>query len=149
MEVISLKSALPGQCSATCDAKNPLQHSRGGLKMTAMSNQEWIETTATVYSCGWEDTPSRGFMFRTLSGLFSGHYLIVFSYTVDGNHYSGEFTSEKEWQEGSTFAIKCDPQRPEKNDQSESEDGPLTTILTWVLAIAIVALYVWWKNHHK
>lgn len=111
-----------------------------------MDNQEWIETTATVYSCGWEDTPVDGLLRHRLFSVRSGHYIVVFSYTVDGHHYSGEFTSLQEWKEGATFQIKYDFRNPEQNDRTNDEDGPLMTVLAWVGGIALVALYFWWKN---
>lgn len=50
--------------------------------------------------------------FGLLGDLFSGRYLIVFSYSVDGNIYSGEFTSSEELKEGSTFPLTYDLTNP-------------------------------------
>jgi hypothetical protein len=114
--------------------------------MIAMNRIDWAETTATVYSCGWEDTQGRGFLFHSLSGLFSGKFLIVFSYAVNGNHLSGEFTSSRKWKEGTTFPLKYNPQNPEENDRANEGGGWLANAATWAGGIAIVVLYLWLKN---
>ncbi|MGD0682073.1 MAG: hypothetical protein ABR990_08480 [Terracidiphilus sp.] len=110
-----------------------------------MNHDDWADTTATIYSCGWEDTPGRGFVLRSLSGLFSGQYIIVFSYTIYGKYFSGEFTSYKEWKEGSTFPLKYNPQNPEETDREDEEINSLTTIASFVVSIMLIILYFWWK----
>jgi hypothetical protein len=92
-----------------------------------MSRNAWRETSATVYTCGVDTSifgalnPSRIVdisLYRTF--LFSTRYLVVFSYAVDGEHFSGEFISPTEWKEGSIFPLKYDPKAPERNDRSVS-----------------------------
>ncbi len=114
--------------------------------MAAMNRDNWVETTAKVYSCGWEGTPERAFIFRAPGDLSSGQYLVVFGYEADGNHCSGEFKSSKEWKEGSTFPLKYNPEKPDENDRADQNDGPLATILSWLAGAALVALYFWWKS---
>ncbi len=111
----------------------------------AMNRTDWKETTATVYSCGWQETPWRILNFRLLGDLFSGRYLIVFSYSVDGANLSGEFTSSDELKEGSTFSLSYDAANPEKNDRNTGVDGPWFNLAAWVVAILLGALFVWWK----
>lgn len=111
-----------------------------------MSQEGWCETTATVYSCGWEETPGRFLTFHQLSDLFSGHYIVLYSYVVNGNHYSGEFKSSTEWQEGSSFQLKYNPQNPDETDRQEDSDRPAMTFISWVVGIALVGLYLWCKH---
>jgi hypothetical protein len=111
-----------------------------------MNYDDWADTTATVYSCGWEETPGRGFALRSLSGLFSGQYIIVFSYTVKGKYYSGEFTSYKEWKEGSTFPLRYNHENPEETDREDEENNSPAVIASWVIGIMLVILYYWWKT---
>lgn len=113
-----------------------------------MGDQEWIETTATVYSCGWEDTPGHWLLSPGKFLKDAGHYVVVFRYTVDGNHHSGEFTSQREWEEKSTFQLKYNFRNPEENDRAGLDDsGPVMTIASWVGGAALVAIYLWWKYH--
>ncbi|MGD0369892.1 MAG: hypothetical protein ABSA94_20760, partial [Acidobacteriaceae bacterium] len=107
-----------------------------------MSRADWKETTATVYSCGWQETPWRILDFGLLGDLFSGRYLIVFSYSVDGANLSGEFTSSKELKEGSTFPLSYDSANPEKNDRNSGVDGSWFNFAAWVVAILLGALFV-------
>ena len=94
-----------------------------------MNREDWLETTATVYSCGWEDTPWKMFGgTQYLVGMFSGRYLIVFSYQIAGATYSGEFRSSVELKEGDTFPLRYDPRNPEKNDGGGQSSSLLSNI---------------------
>jgi hypothetical protein len=110
-----------------------------------MSRTDWKEATATVYSCGWQETPWRMLNFGVLGDLFSGRYLIVFSYSVNGGTYTGEFTSSAELKEGSTFPITYDSANPEKNDRNSGTDGPWFNVAAWIVAILLGVLYAWWR----
>jgi hypothetical protein len=111
-----------------------------------MNQSEWPQTEATVYSCGWEATPVDGLLSRRFSGIASGHYIVVFSYEVEGNHYSGEFNSSEVWKEGNTFSLHYNPENPEENDQEDERDSPLQTAAVWIGGLALAALYIWWRN---
>ncbi len=111
-----------------------------------MKSDEWPQTQATIYSCGWEATPVDGLLSRRFSGIASGHYVVVFSYEVGGNHYSGEFNSSNEWKEGSAFSIRYNPENPDENDRQDDSDSPFFTVVSWVIGIALVGLYFWWKS---
>lgn len=110
-----------------------------------MKRDDWVETTATIYSCGWEDTPFNDLGLKR--GFTSGHYIVVFSYTIDGHYYSDEFASSKEWKEGSTIQIKYNPQNPEENDRTDEGNNIYASIAVYAAGIVIVALYFWWKAH--
>ncbi len=51
-------------------------------------------------------------------GRDSNFYAITFSYKVDGQYYSGEFTvaSALNYKEGGTIEVKYNPVNPEQND---------------------------------
>jgi hypothetical protein len=83
--------------------------------------------------------------FGALGDLFSGRYLIVFSYSVNGETYSGEFTSSDELKEGSRFALTYNSANPEENDRNSGVNGPWFNAAAWAVAILIGALYVWWR----
>jgi hypothetical protein len=107
---------------------------------------EWPTTEATVYSCGWEGTPIDGLLSRRFSGIFSGHYIVVFAYEVNRNHFSGEFNSSSEWKDGSKFPLRYNPENPDENDREDELDSPLIKIATWVGGLALAALVIWWKS---
>jgi hypothetical protein len=79
----------------------------------------------------------RSFVFNSLGGLFSGKYLIVFSYEVDGNHFNGEFLSSSERKEGSTFPLRYDPDDPEQTDRSDDDGSLLGKVATLAGGIAL------------
>ena len=67
-------------------------------------------TTATIHSCRWEDS-----LLRAPSSLFVSHFIVTFSYGVDGIHHKGEFYSSNEWKEGTEMCGLYNPQNPEGN----------------------------------
>jgi len=90
--------------------------------------------TATIQNCRWEDPPSLG-----PSSLFVGHFIVAFSYVVDGVHHSGEFYSSRAWKDGAELLICYNPHDPEEHsdpDDHESQTGAtLECILEWISAI--------------
>jgi hypothetical protein len=107
---------------------------------------EWPTTEATVYSCGWEGTPIDGMLSRKLSGAFSGHFVTVFSYEVNGNHYTGEFSASREWEEGSKFPLRYNPDNPDENNRNDELDSPAVSAATFIAGLALAALFIWWKS---
>jgi hypothetical protein len=56
------------------------------------------------------------------------HFIVTFSYGVDGIHHNGEFHSSNEWKEGTEICVLYNPQNPEENsvcddDCNESRGG--------------------------
>jgi hypothetical protein len=113
-----------------------------------VGQNKWVQTTAAVFSCGWQNTPAQAFIFRNPADLLSGNYLVVFSYTIDGHYYSGEFTSSKEYQEGETIDIFYNPENPEQNNLTFSSSWK-GKVITYAVGILLFALYIWWKDFRK
>lgn len=127
-----------------CDDIDPC-HRLWPVKEFCLMNQEaWRGATAAIYSCGWEDTPWRVFSFRSLGGLFSGRYVVVYSYTVDGNHYSGEFYSSTEWEQGANLPILYNPENPEESGVDDGE-SPIAAAAGLLFALLLVGLGLWLK----
>ena len=99
-----------------------------------MDRTLWLETRATIYTCGWQDTPWYYFG--------SGNYIIVFSYTINGNHYSGEYDDVVPATEGSQFSLRYDPNNPEENEKSiEMKRGRWLTVAALALVFAAFIIY--------
>jgi len=94
-----------------------------------MDKTLWLETTAAIYTCGWQDTP--------WYYLGSGNYIIVFSYKVNGDHYSGEYSDVVPATEGSQFSLRYNPDNPEENEKSAAMNRQ-----RWLIAVASVVLAV-------
>jgi hypothetical protein len=99
----------------------------------------WIQTEAKVFTCGWRDAP-----YSAAKYGHTGDYLITFSYTVDGNYFSGEFLSSKELQEGESFPILYDPSNPERNSKSgDKKSSRIQLVIAFVVVAAGFVLYEW------
>ena len=86
-----------------------------------MTHENWSVITATIDSCHWEDPSS-----QAPGTLFVGHFVVVYSYAVDGKLYTGKFYSSHEWENGTDLTALYDPQDPAEctacdDDQSQSE----------------------------
>jgi hypothetical protein len=95
-------------------------------------------TNATIHSCRWEDPPS-----RAVSSLFVGHFVVAYSYVVDGIKRGGEFYSSHAWEEGTDVPILYNPQNPEKSrvyddEDDESRAGRLAeAAMEWIFMILL------------
>ncbi|HEV2465004.1 MAG TPA: DUF3592 domain-containing protein [Acidobacteriaceae bacterium] len=106
-----------------------------------MAKDNWLETTATVFTCGVEQHLHVGAMATRLEG----NYLVTFNYTVDGKWFSGEFRSNEEYKEGQPFTISYDPLNPSINSISVEESNEKRwTILGWAIAILVSGLWIWY-----
>ena len=104
-----------------------------------MDKALWPETTATIYTCGWQDTP--------WYYLGSGNYLIVFSYTVNGDHYSGEYDDTVPATEGTQFSLRFNPDSPEENEKTVSmKRQRWLGVVTTVAALAAGVIYAWYRG---
>jgi hypothetical protein len=104
-----------------------------------MDKTLWPATTATIYSCGWQDTP---WYF-----LGSGNYLIVFSYKVDGNHYSGEYYDVEAATGGSQFSLRYNPDNPEENEKSlRMKWVRWLAVAAFALVPAAFVVYGWYRG---
>jgi hypothetical protein len=115
-----------------------------------MSKSDWKETVATVFTCGVQEKAMPGKL--PLPGFGYSEYLITFSYEIDRQWYSGEFTSTTPRVEGSTFTLKYDRNRPDRNEYSLSKafDSLWGNIIMWAAAMVIAGVYIWFREfrHH-
>jgi hypothetical protein len=102
----------------------------------------WRTTPATVYTCGdWEQGTSWKLWGK---GSSSGH-LIVFSYKVNGETYSGEFMGTA-MKPGDTFEIRYDPDDPNQNDTSmDSKRSKASMIAAAAGGLLIAGLLIWFE----
>jgi hypothetical protein len=115
-----------------------------------MSKGDWKETEATVFTCGVQEKAMPGKL--PIPGFGYSEYLITFSYEIDGQWYSGEFTSTTPRDEGSAFTLKYDSNSPNRNEYSldKALNSLWSNIVTWLAAISIAAVYIWFRvyRHH-
>ena len=95
-----------------------------------MTYENWPVITATINSCDWENPPS-----LAPSTLFVGHYYVVFSYVVDGNHYSGEFHSSRAWGKGTDLIILYNPQNPGESIVCDDDESQSEAALRWIFGL--------------
>ena len=98
--------------------------------MAQMTYEHWIVTAAAINSCDWEDPPS-----QTSSSLFVGHFTVVFSYGVDGSHYSGKFYSSHEWEIETEVPILYNPQNPLESCVCDEDESQIVQALDCVLEL--------------
>lgn len=105
----------------------------------------WKQTEATVYTCGVQSNYEPGL---GASGIDS-KYLIVFSYEVDGERYSGEYTSSSPVAEKSSFSLRYDADNPEHNQYSlrDAMNSLPFKIAAYAALIGAVVLYEWFRDH--
>ena len=110
--------------------------------------RNWKQTEATVFTCGIQNeyTPGAG------GGYVDSEYLIVFSYEIGGQWYSGEYTTNTSVPEKSTFPLRYDADDPAYNQYSL--DDALNTlpfkIAGYAAVVAVFVLYEWLRGrgHH-
>jgi hypothetical protein len=93
-----------------------------------MTNGLWSISTATILSCEWENSPS-----QAPSSLFVGHYSVAFSYVVDGNPYTGQFYSSRDWEKGVDLPVLYNPQKPSENIVCDDDESQTGAALEWIL----------------
>jgi hypothetical protein len=68
------------------------------------------------------------------------HYVVTFTYRVNGTTYSGELSSPVQVEPGDTFLLRYNPADPKENNSLESElDRPWFKEYTWLVGALIVA----------
>jgi Protein of unknown function (DUF3592) len=108
-----------------------------------MRPSEWKEVEATVFTCGWQNKSGIG-----AAGLkVDGHYLITFSYEVDGHWYSGEFLNASPLVEGSKFPLRYDPENPNRNEKSLEVQRSRWFSVAILALLAIGWLIYKWMAH--
>ena len=103
----------------------------------------WRTTLATVYTCGeWEPESSWKLWGE---GSSSGH-LVVFSYEVNGETYSGQFMGSA-MKPGDTFEIRYDPDDPNQNDTSmDSKRNKAIMIAAAIGGMLLAGLLIWMRE---
>jgi hypothetical protein len=103
------------------------------------NRQGWVAAKGLVYSAEWIE-PSRN---------DRGHYNVVFSYNVDGEFYTGEFTdygtaSEEYLHRDDSVDILYDPNSPKHSFYSKvsAEDNRPLIALGIVGAMALIAMLI-------
>jgi hypothetical protein len=96
------------------------------------------QTMATVYSCeplGADEEDEDDF------GVTG--FRVIFSYSVAGDRFSGEFFSPRRMTKNQTFTLTYDPDHPERNEHTEAEDEDTRLIfrITIGVIVAIVVLF--------
>lgn len=80
--------------------------------MTSTDAQEdWPEAIATVISCRYNARVGRAIAFGLPS---SKHFQIEFNYWAEGAVHTGELFLERALPQGSLFAIRYDPEDPQR-----------------------------------
>lgn len=95
-----------------------------------MTYEHWCVITATIHSCDWENPPS-----QAPSTLFVGHFIVAFSYVVDGNNYGGEFYSSHAWEKGTDLAILYNPQNPGESSACDDDESQSEAALEWIFGV--------------
>lgn len=111
---------------------------------TSAAGGDRLETTAVVYLCEWKSEGWLGLSFDPVSDQV-GHYVVRYSYSVDGELFDGKFTAGAPFEEGHKFAISFDPKKPWKNTGGDTASGMSLTqrVFSWLLAGSIVLLLLW------
>ena len=103
-----------------------------------LRRRNWKETEATVYTVGAQsEYVPRGFV--------QSEYLIVFSYEIDGQWYSGEYTSMSARTAGSKFMLKYDADDPSHNQYSvNSAMNTLPFKIVFYTALVALGGFIAW-----
>jgi len=93
----------------------------------------------------WKDTDGTVADVQLISYKDGTTYSVVFTYKVDGEYYSGTFTTYEAYRKDDTISVLYDPANPERNNLVEQEN-----IRHWVIgaAICIVALIILYAVTH-
>ena len=86
---------------------------------------------ATVTTCTYQMGAGRALAFGLPT---SRHFHIAFNYFVEGEIYTGAFSSAKAIPQGTLFPIAYNPDAPHENEKS----GALPTSRSPILAVGIV-----------
>ena len=99
----------------------------------------WLETQAEVTDC----TFARFRAYIDGAGVEDqlAHYVVGFTYKVNGTAYTGVLSSPVQVEPHDTFAIRYNPYRPEENNSIESElDRPWFKDYTYLVAAVLIVL---------
>ena len=106
----------------------------------------WLETEAEVNDC----TFARQSYQIDGAGMDTdlAHYVVTFSYHVDGTAYAGELSSPVQVEAGDKFLLHYNPADPKENNSLESElDRPWYKEYTFLFGALIVGLMLYGFIH--
>jgi hypothetical protein len=95
-----------------------------------MTYEHWSVITATIQSCDWQNPPS-----QAPSTLFVGHFIVVFSYVIGGNNYSGKFYSSHDWVKGTDLMILYNPQNPVESSICDDDESQSEAAIRWIFGL--------------
>ena len=95
------------------------------------------QTMATVYSCeplGADEEDEDDF------GVTG--FRVIFSYSVGGEYFSGEFFSPRRMVKNQTFTLTYDSDHPERNEYALAEDEDMRLILKVTIGVIATAVLI-------
>ena len=97
-----------------------------------MGRDNWVKTSAHVFSVEWQSKPSHE----------DGHWHTVYNYSVGDNFYSGEFfdygfEGGNHLKRDDVFEIEYDPKDPSRSRQAEPRSRRNATLICFVAGAAI------------
>jgi hypothetical protein len=99
----------------------------------------WLETEAEVTDCTY--APFRAYLDGTGVEDQIAHYVVGFTYQVNGTSYNGVLSSPVEVQPQDKFSIRYNPAKPEENNSLESElDRPWFKDYSYLFAALLIGL---------
>jgi hypothetical protein len=95
-----------------------------------MTYEHWSLMTTMIDGCHWQNPSS-----RTPSTLFVGHFILAYSYVVDGKRYSGEFHSPRAWEKGTDLMVLYNPENPRESIVCDGDESESSTAINWVFGL--------------
>jgi hypothetical protein len=93
------------------------------------------QTAATVYLCEPVEGDEEDEDDRDIAG-----FRVIFSYSVGGEYFSGEFFSPQAMAKNQTFTLTYDSDHPERNEYTVAEDEDMRLILKVTLGVIATAV---------
>ena len=112
---------------------------------------DWIAALAVVTSC--RRTFETAFVNESeldAEGNYRmAEFVISFTYEVSGKTYNDKYKSGSPKEEGETFEILYDPQKPLRNNSSGFPTPIWMKLIIWALVTAIALGFLWLANHFQ
>ncbi len=116
------------------------------LRLTG--RDKWLPATARVYSSEYGDLPEQ-------INSSSGYYTVVYSYSVDGELYTGKFVDfgradQSYLKRDDTVEIRYDPRDPAKSYYPElrTQTNFRSVCAGAGAALAVIVMAIEWWTHH-
>jgi hypothetical protein len=89
----------------------------------------------------WKDIDGTVADVEAISYRNGTEYSVVFTYKVDGDYYSGTFTTYDAYRKDDTIAVLYDPANPERNNLVEQEKRMHWIIGAVICVVALIVLF--------